>query len=376
MIRLRKFFFHLKNVIAYNHLRPEERVLTFYSEGQNYWSYLGGLVKTILSTSDITICYVTSSNSDPGLEIDNPRLKTFVIGEGYIRDWMFANMDTKVMVMTMPDLDQYQVKRSKHPVHYVYVQHSLVSFHMVYRPGAFDAFDTIFCSGAHHLAEMREIEKAKGLAPKNLFEHGYARLDIIKNDNSQKTRTDETSPTHYLLAPSWGEHGTIETGVGASIVRRLLANGAKVTLRPHPQTIKFFNEKVQEIVDEHQGNANFNYENNVRGTQSLKDSDVMICDWSGAALDYAFGLEKPVLFVDVPRKVNNPGYEDMPIEPFEVQIRNEIGMIIDPDDLQALETFKVKPLPKNIADKYVFNVGKSDAVGAKEIIRIVQEQIL
>ena len=373
MNRLRKFLFHIKNVIAYNQLPAEERVLTVYSEGQNYWSYLGGLIETILSTSGISICYVTSSHTDPGLDIDHPRLRKFVIDEGFVRDWMFANLDTKVMVMTMPDLDQYQVKRSKHSVHYIYIQHSLVSFHMVYRPGAFDAFDTVFCSGPHHLTEMREIEKAKGLEPKNLFEHGYARLDIIKNENTTNSNTDKTSPTHYLLAPSWGENGTIESGIGSIIVRRLLESGAKVTLRPHPQTIKFFNEKVQVIVDEHEGNENFNYENNVRGTQSLRDSDVMICDWSGAALDYAFGLEKPVLFVDVPRKVNNPGYKNIPITPFEVRIRETIGTIVDPDDLQALETFDVKPLPKNIADKYVFNVGSSDIVGAKEIIRIVQE---
>ena len=30
--------------------------------------------------------------------------------------------------MTMPDLHNYQIKRSSHKVHYVYVQHSLVVF--------------------------------------------------------------------------------------------------------------------------------------------------------------------------------------------------------------------------------------------------------
>mgnify|MGYP003326545469 CR=1 FL=1 len=42
--------------------------------------------------------------------------------------------------------------------------------------------------------------------------------------------------------------------------------------------------------------------------ESLHRSDLMISDWSGAALDYALGLNKPVLFIDVPRKVNNLDY--------------------------------------------------------------------
>ena len=32
----------------------------------------------------------------------------------------------------------------------------------------------------------------------------------------------------------------------------------------------------------------------------------MVSDWSGVAMEFAFGLERPVLFIDVPRKTNNP----------------------------------------------------------------------
>lgn len=375
MRKLRSFFFYLKNVIAYNQLPKTHRRLTIYSEGKNYWSYLGGLLQTILDTSDIDVCFVTSSAADPGLEIEHPRLRSFVIGEGFVRDWMFANMDTDVVVMTMPDLGQYQVKRSSHPVHYVYIQHSLVSLHMVYRPGAFDFYDTIFCAGPHHKAEIKALEKLAGLSPKNLFEHGYARIDSIKAQAvgaAPKTKTLPTRPRHFLLAPSWGETGTIETGVGARIVELLLAKGEKVTLRPHPQTIKFAAKRVDEIVNQHAANPNFEYENNVEGQSSLHASDVMICDWSGAALDYAFGLGKPVIFIDVERKVNNPSYKDIPITPFEVDIRTSIGSVISPDNLGAILELELNLLPQTLADKYVYNVGRSDEIGAREILRLVQ----
>ena len=58
---------------------------------------------------------------------------------------------------------------------------------------------------------------------------------------------------------------------------------------------------------------------------------MMISDWSGAALDYALSQSKPVLFIDVPRKVNNPSYQESAIEPLEVFIRDKIGQVIPPD---------------------------------------------
>ena len=130
MKKLREFISLIGNVIRFNQLPESERVLTFYSEGRNYWSYLGGLLNYVLENSQIPVNFVTSSQDDPGLNVSHPRLNHFVIGEGAIRDWMFANMDSQFVVMTMPDINQYQVKRSRHDVHYIYVQHSLVSFHL------------------------------------------------------------------------------------------------------------------------------------------------------------------------------------------------------------------------------------------------------
>lgn len=367
------FVSHIRNVIAFNQLPENQRRITFYSEGPNYWSYIGGLMMEVLESSDLHVCYVCSSKDDPGLLIKHPRLHSFLIDEGSIRNWFFANIDTGVMVMTMPDIHQYQVKRSKNDVHYLYVQHSLVSFHMVYRTGAFDHYDTIFCAGPHHLEEMKAIQEARKLSKKSLFEHGYARLDSIKHEaETRNQQYNVNAKPHYLLAPSWGENGTIETGLGAKIVELLLNEGSKVTLRPHPQTTKFFRERVDHIIKKHEKNSNFEYETGVQGQESLHKSDVMICDWSGAALDYAFGLGKPVIFIDVSRKINNLDYEEIAITPFEVSIREKIGIVISPDNLDAILSFIPYKLDANIADQHVFNVGCSDKVGAKEIIRLTQ----
>jgi len=370
MSKLFRFFLYIKNIIDFVQLPKKKRRLTFYSEGKNYWPHLEGLVKEILATSDIPICYISSGADDPGLFFDHPNYMTFEIDEGFVRNWLFENIETDVMVMTMPDLHQYQVKRSKHKVHYVYIQHSLVSLHMVYRKGAFDYYDTIFCAGPHHVKEIRAMEAKYNLPPKNLVKHGYGRLDAIIEESKKRPKTDKPidAPKHVLIAPSWGPEGTIESGIGEKIIERLIEQNYRVTFRPHPQTVKFARNKVDAILNKYAKNPLFNYETNIAGQDSLHESDFMVSDWSGAALDYAFGLNKPVLFIDVPRKVNNLAYEEIGITPFEVTIREKIGVIVTNNF--ALEKISDVKLSELDNDYYFKNSNKS---GAKALITIVGE---
>ena len=369
-----KFIKHLRNVIAFNQLDKSKRRLVFYSEGKNYWVHLQGMVNALLNEYDIPICYVSSSADDPGLAIKHKNYHSFIIDDGWIRNWFFENIETDVMVMTMPDIGQYQVKRSRHKVHYVYTQHSLVSLHMVYRPGALDHYDSIFCAAPHHKVEIRALEKLNDLPVKNLYEHGYERLDSIIQEASKHQKPDNT-PKHVLLAPSWGENSIIEL-LGSQVVDEILDAGFKLTLRPHPQTLIFAKTKVDAIIKKHKNNSLFNFEANVAGQQSLQDSDVMICDWSGAALDYAFGLNKPVVFIDVPRKVNNPDYEKLNIEPFEVSIRNKIGYVVRMDEIGNLGQHIENTLTKyegHTFDNEIYSLTKSAEKGASLLKGILDE---
>lgn len=370
------------NTIGFLHLPRATRRLVFYSEGRNYWPHLKGLVFECLAKAEVPVVYLTSDFGDPGLDLEHSNFKGFVIGDGGIRTWLFENVDTDVMVMTMPDLNTYQIKRSRYNVHYVYVQHSLASLHMIYRKGAFDHFDTVFCAGTHHRAEIQAMMALAGLPPKKLVNHGYSRLDAIMKVNTKQQRPEPQpdQPLHVLVAPSWGMSGVIET-LGQDLTDCLMASGFRVTLRPHPQTMKTAGAILRCIMEKHGGNPRFTLEHDVAGQESLHSSDIMISDWSGAALDYSLGLEKPVVFIDVPRKVNNPDYEKLNIEPLEVSIREKIGVIVPPDRLSTLpET--IEKLVENpvgvreiqrIRDEIVFNVGSPDQFGACKLLELLQQ---
>ena len=376
-----KFIRFLRNVIRFLQLPGEARRLTFYSEGRNYWPYLEPLLTEVLAVSDVPVCYISSDEDDPGLLLAHPNCRKFLIDEGHVRDWLFSHIETDVLVMTMPDLHQYQVKRSKYAVHYVYVQHSLVSLHMVYRKGAFDHYDTIFCAGPHHMREIRAMESEFDLSPKKLVAHGYGRFDSILSQSRERPVKElpAGSRRHILVAPSWGPGGLIESGIGEPIIDHLLRRQYRVTLRPHPQTHKFAHQKVSEILTQHGDNPLFTHELNIVGQDSLYDSDVMISDWSGAALEYLLALKKPVLYVDVPMKVNNPEYRRIAMEPLESVIRKTERS----DILKLHEVHRVSEKVEDLlnrtvttdfgADNVVFNPGESGVYGAKYLLQILSE---
>lgn len=371
-----KLISHIKNIVHFFQLPKEQRKITFYSEGKNYWPHLEALVKTLLKTTENHICYISSGDDDPGLLLEHKNLHVFKTDEGFVRNWLFENIETDIMVMTMPDLDQFQVKRSKHKVHYVYVQHSLVSLHMIYRKGAFDHYDTIFCAGPHHIEEIRAMEEMYKLPEKTLIEHGYARIDSIiqEAENREQTKKDAIRPLHILIAPSWAKNGTIESGVGEAIVDQLITDGFQVTLRPHPQTLRFAKYKVDAIINKHSSNSQFSYEDNVAGQDSLHDSDVMISDWSGAALDYAFGLRKPVVFIDTPKKINNLEYTTLDITPFEVLIREKIGQVLKVSDIKDISTLLKKIKSKsNVIEDSIFNIKESHTSGSNYLQKIIKK---
>ena len=51
------------------------------------------------------------------------------------------------------------------------------------------------------------------------------------------------------------------------------------------------------------GFPNYVFEEDIASVESLFTSDILICDWSGLSYEYAFGTERPVLFIDVPQKI-------------------------------------------------------------------------
>ena len=364
-------------------LPPAKRSIVFYSEGRAYGGFLRPVVEALVKNHGREVCYLTSDPDDPVLEAQQPGVETFFIGTGNARITLFQVLKAGVMVMTMPDLDNMHIKRSLHPVHYVHLLHSMVSTHMIYRTGSFDHFDSILCTGPHHLDEIRAWERLKGLPEKQLFDMGYAPLDaIIEAAARHPGPQPADSGLQVLVAPSWGPNGLLETR-GAELVGVLLDAGHRVAVRPHPRTRHLTGTVLDALKAHYRDNPRFSFDENTSSYEPLLASHILISDWSGVALEYALALERPVLFIDVPRKVNNPDYESLEAVPIEVSIREEVGAVLAPDRLDQAPALVEKLCrepgafarrARALRERSVFNVGRGSARGA-EIVAELADRI-
>ena len=374
-----------KELEKFNQLDLDERSIVFYSEDISSFVHFEQIIHELTEKMGRQICYVTSAKDDPILTNQNEKIKAFYIGLGATRTKFFMELKAGVLVMTMPNLETYFIKRSKfHPVHYVYVFHSMVSTHTIYRKGAFDHYDSIFCVGPHHVKEISAMESVYDLNHKNLIQYGYGLLDSLQAKKSTKRQEIHTKDGRkkILIAPSWGKQNLLET-VGMDLVKILLDAGYHVTVRPHPMTMKKSSKIIKKIREKFEGSADFILETNTSSFDQLFSSYAIISDWSGIGFEYAFVCERPVIYVDVPRKNNNSDYNKIPYESLESSIRNLIGKVISPNELESIpkiiestyeniDLFKTKV--KEIRNETVFNFGQSGIKGAQEIVKILDEK--
>lgn len=373
---------------AFTRLPWAWRHIVVYSETGQDWHQFSGLIRQLNEALDCKVCYVTSERADPGLQRQHPNFVSICIPAGFFLTLFFQVQRSDVMLLTMMDLGNLHLQRSVHPVHYVYLFHSMGSTHMVDHANSFDHYDTLFCAGPHQIAEIRKREALEGLPAKHLFDFGHPRLEQLMREGAAY-RAGKTSPGPaqseavpvILVAPTWGD-STIFNVCGPELIRVLLDSGYEVIMRPHYHSRRLTPEVIESLRRRYAGHARFAYVDQMGETASILRSDLLISDWSAMAIEYALGLEKPVLFIDVPRRVRNPRWQELGLEPVESSIRSRVGAIIHPDHLDTLPQAVMQLLTQQagfslrmqqLRDEMVFRIGHSIAAGAAEIARLAEQ---
>jgi len=371
------FFTALNGWRSYRKLDAGWRNIVFYSESGQDWHWFSGLIEELNATLGRRVTYVTSDPNDPGLLRQHELYRAVCIPEGLFLTLHFNLQRADVVVMTMMDLDKLQLKKSINPVHYVYLFHSLGSTHMVDRANSYDAYDTLFCAGPHHVAELRKREEMAGLPARNLFEYGHPRLEQLLALGQRQPRSRHPVPT-VLIAPTWGEHSLFNL-CGEALIGVLLEAGYQVIARPHYQTRRLTPKVIGRLLDRYRDHPGFELALDMAESESLLRSDVLISDWSAMAIEYALGLERPVLYIDVPRRVRNPDWRALGIEPLEVAFRRQSGVVVSPcrldeaprriaELMQDRDGFQ--QAMRSMRAGMVFNLGRSVTLGAREIARL------
>ena len=359
----------------------ENKQIVFYSEKNGFYKYFRDVIETIQRRTDVIIHYISSDPDDEIFSLTSDTFHTYYIEEKLMV--LMMRMDADIVVMTTPDLQKYYIKRSmvRDDVEYVYMDHGMNSVNLMLRKGALDAFDTVFCANANVADELRAQEKVYGLKEKKLVPYGYAMIDnMIRAYEKQPPVKNE--PPVILIAPSWQEDNIMDSCIDG-LLKALLPMQYRVIVRPHPQYVRHYPEKLQALQAKYASSPNFTLQTDFSSNETVFNADVLVTDWSGTAYEYSFTTLKPCLFINTPMKVMNPDYRDIEVTPFDISIRNQIGIALEPGQIDQIAPAIHRLLheqafsPESIAalrSQSLFNIGKAASVGADYLINRLIEK--
>ena len=360
--------------------------LVFYSESNGFYKYFKGIIEYLLKHTNIIIHYITSDYNDKifELEKENNQIKAYYIEEKKLITLMMK-MDADVVVMTMPDLDSYHIKRSyiRKDIKYVFIPHGIDSINLTQRYKSINAYDVFFACGKYQRLEAEKTYELFGLNRK-IYDWGYSLLDDMITEYESTKKDEKRKTKSILIAPSWQKDNICDLCLDELLDNLKKKNNYEITVRPHPQEVRHMREKFELLKEKYKNNKNIIIQTDFSKTNTIFNADILITDWSSIGYEYAYTTKKPVIFIDTPIKIMNPNYKDINVEPINIWSRNIIGKSLKTTELKKInETVdylltngdKYEKDINNLLNDSIYNLGNSSQKGAEYIIELIQNQI-
>ena len=248
---------------------------------------------------------------------------------------------------------------------------------MVTNKNAYDHFDTIFCVGQHQMDEVREMEAMYNTPVKTLVPAGFGMLDdlIAAYDRMEKKQNDRPV---VLIAPSWQKDNILDSCIDP-MLESLLKEDYRIVVRPHPEYVKRYQERTHNLIERWGQTApdRLSIETDFSSNVTIYTADVVVTDWSGIAYEFSFGTLKRTLFVNTPMKILNPDFDKYKTKPFDLVIRDKIGMTLEPDQANQAAAVVAKMLNKqadsvemlrSVREQSIFSIGHGGEVTGKYLL--------
>ena len=186
-----------------------EGKLVIFSEGGIYWNVFRPVLEGLIEAKQECI-YLTADKQDPGLEMVSEYIESKYLGNMNAAIFSLNRMKARVCVMTTPQLNVLQLKRSKGVRHYCHIMHAPADVHY-YDKYAFDDYDSVLCTSRYQIENIRILEEKRGEKKKMLFETGCTYFDGIE---AVQRNDVESEPKTVVIAPTWGEKSFLDKWIG------------------------------------------------------------------------------------------------------------------------------------------------------------------
>ena len=313
-------------------IKTNKKKIFFYSESKNYRNYLITLIQSLKNNNDYKIYYFTSDLND--LDNIDSDLEPIYIGDGFMLMLFFQLIKCDMIILTLSNLGENQIKKVKTCKNYLYFFHSYCSTHKLYEQFAFKNYDIILTVGDFQTEELKKAEEFYNLPKKNIFKVGYfyyEKLNSLKNLNKK-------IENNIIFAPSWSRNKkNLFSDYSIEIISNLIEKNFSVTFRTHPETLKREKKILSIIKKNFKSNPKFILNTDLNDISGFENSELLITDNGGVGLEYSLIYEKPVLYINYEEEVHNTKYKDLQIEPFEDKFKRKFGYQINISELNKLK---------------------------------------
>ncbi|MEI0612630.1 CDP-glycerol glycerophosphotransferase family protein [Brachyspira pilosicoli] len=329
--------------------------IIIYGEDKRYYNVFKPIIEELIKL-EIPVIYYSSSEDDQIFEMKNDLLHTEFIGVGNKAYAKLNFIEADICLMTTPNLDVFQLKRSKGVKKYVHIFHapSEAALYCLY---SLDFFDAVLLNGENQINDIRELEETRGTKIKELEIIGSTYLDELskKKEDALKSVNKLNDKKTVLIAPSWGMNGLL-TRFGEKIIDPILESGYYVIIRPHPQSSIVEKDMLERLKNKYKDNANIEWDFNRDNIYSLSKADVMISDFSGVIFDYAFLFDKPTIIPNF--TFDKRGYDAIELkeETWTFRTLPNISVSIDENNFYNISTIVENTINDNELKKNILKV--------------------
>ena len=347
---------------------PVRPRLVVVIEGPRDWPYVGPAVGALGDVQGRDIWVVSRGD----LPIESLELLPFpvrAVADLGLVSWitLTTGLQSDGAITTITDLDTTAFVKSPF-TRYIYLFHSLMSTHVSYLAGAFDAYDLLLCPSGVHVQELHFRDKRLGRPERRAIEVGYPVLQSLS------ARFQKSPPSrHVVIAPSWSSDHLFQS-TWTSAADALLAAGWQVSIRPHPETLKRSPGVIAALVSRYAACAAVRIDLSAEQGGALDNLDALVTDWSGTGTEVALA-GRPVVFVDTPQKIRNPDWLVDGTQSIEATARAVLVVIVDPARVgtipEILKNWQQPEAAVSLREQIVSTIPNPASVAAGEISRFI-----
>ena len=318
-------FHDITTIIRFAIRKNNADKIIFFIENLSHFRFIESIFDYFFKNNyDITV--ISLENPFGTRDYNNNNLSLVLLKDEKYKITTLKNLKGKLFITTTPSIGtpifpKSQIIPKEDRPKYLYFFHSLVSPNEMYVKNSFKNFDYIFSPSDIITEQLNFLVSNKT----EIFTTGYLLFNNIEVGNYSKDFDDKV-----LIAPTWGEKGVSQLMNNIdNLTNFIVKQKLKPVFRPHPMT-------------------DINKLNNLKGISLDQDKDLknlhryrhLITDFSGIALEYFYLTKRPVLFLDVSKKIKRKlGTKEKKLKLIENDMRTIIGDIISLDKISDLNSF-------------------------------------